>query len=56
MRIVVSRETALGERRVALVPESCKTLIQAGYEISIESGAGKAAGFATISSRNVALP
>jgi NAD(P) transhydrogenase subunit alpha len=45
MRIVVPRETAQGERRVALVPESCKKLIQAGYEIAIESGAGDAAGF-----------
>src|SRR5262245_18654093 len=46
MRIAVPRETAPGERRVALVPESCKKLIQAGYEIAIESGAGEAAGFA----------
>jgi H+-translocating NAD(P) transhydrogenase subunit alpha len=46
VRIVVLRETASGERRVALVPESCKKLIQAGYEIAIESGAGEAAGFA----------
>jgi len=45
VRIVVPRETAPGERRVALVPESCKKLIAAGYEISIESGAGDAAGF-----------
>ena len=45
VRIVVPRETAPGERRVALVPESCKKLIQAGYEIAIESGAGEAAGF-----------
>src|SRR5215470_19584794 len=45
MRIVVPQETAQGERRVALVPESCKKLIQAGYEIAIESGAGDAAGF-----------
>ena len=45
MRIAVPRETAPGERRVALVPESCKKLLQAGYEISIESGAGVAAGF-----------
>jgi len=45
MRIAVPRETAPGERRVALVPESCKKLIQAGYDISIESGAGSAAGF-----------
>jgi NAD(P) transhydrogenase subunit alpha len=45
VRIAVPRETAPGERRVALVPESCKKLIQAGYEIAIESGAGDAAGF-----------
>jgi H+-translocating NAD(P) transhydrogenase subunit alpha len=45
MRIAVPRETAPGERRVALVPESCKKLIQAGYEIVIESGAGEPAGF-----------
>jgi NAD(P) transhydrogenase subunit alpha len=45
MRIAVPRETAPGERRVALVPESCKKLVQAGYEISIESRAGDAAGF-----------
>jgi len=46
VRIAVPRETAPGEQRVALVPESCRKLIQAGYEIAIESGAGEAAGFA----------
>jgi NAD(P) transhydrogenase subunit alpha len=30
---------------VALVPESCKKLIQAGYDIAVEAGAGEAAGF-----------
>ena len=45
MRIGVPRETTAGERRVALVPESAKKLIQAGYEVSIEAGAGAAAGF-----------
>jgi NAD(P) transhydrogenase subunit alpha len=45
MHIGVPKETSPGERRVALVPESCKKLIQAGYAISIESGAGDAAGF-----------
>ena len=44
MRIGVPRETAPGERRVALVPESCKKLKQAGYEIAVESGAGATAG------------
>jgi NAD(P) transhydrogenase subunit alpha len=45
VRIGVPKETGPGERRVALVPESCKKLLQIGYEISIESGSGEAAGF-----------
>ena len=53
MRIVVSRETAAGERRVALVPESIKKLIQAGYEVAVESGAGDAAGFPDAAYREV---
>ena len=55
MRIVVPRETAQGERRVALVPESCKKLIQAGYEIAIETGAGEAAGFPDAAYREVSV-
>lgn len=43
MKIVVPKETRQGERRVALVPESCKKLIQAGYTVSIEKGSGEAA-------------
>jgi proton-translocating NAD(P)+ transhydrogenase subunit alpha len=45
MRIVVTKERAPGEHRVALVPESAKKLSQAGYEVAIERGAGEAAGF-----------
>jgi H+-translocating NAD(P) transhydrogenase subunit alpha len=52
MRIVVPRETAPGEQRVALVPESCKKLIRVGYEIDIEAGAGKAAGFTDLAYRD----
>ena len=55
MRIAVPRESAPGERRVALVPESCKKLIQAGYEIAIESGAGEAAGFSDAEYRELAV-
>src|SRR5580700_9281854 len=55
MRIAVPRESAPGERRVALVPESCKKLIQAGYEISIESQAGDAAGFPDAAYREVGV-
>ena len=45
MRIGVPKETTVGERRVALVPESGKKLIQAGYQIAVEAGAGADAGF-----------
>lgn len=55
MRIAVPAETAPGERRVALVPESCKKLIQLGYDISIESGAGDAAGFPDAAYADVAV-
>ena len=43
MKIAVSKETRPGERRVALVPESCKKLVQAGFTVAIESGAGAGA-------------
>lgn len=46
MRIAVPRESAPGERRVALAPESGKKLVHSGYEVAVESGAGEAAGFA----------
>ncbi|HTK40678.1 MAG TPA: Re/Si-specific NAD(P)(+) transhydrogenase subunit alpha [Gemmatimonadales bacterium] len=45
MRIAVPKESAPRELRVALVPESCKKLIQAGYQISVQEEAGTAAGF-----------
>jgi H+-translocating NAD(P) transhydrogenase subunit alpha len=53
MRIGVPKETAPGERRVALVPEAAKKLIQAGYEVGIETGAGEAAGFPDAGYRDV---
>jgi NAD(P) transhydrogenase subunit alpha len=46
MRIGVPRETAEGERRVALVPEVAAKLVEAGHEIVVEGGAGSAASFA----------
>ena len=46
MNLSVPRETAPGERRVALVPESCKKLVAAGYAVAVEAGAGAQAGFA----------
>ena len=55
MRIGVPKETAAGERRVALVPESCKKLLTAGYEIAIESQAGADAGFPDAAYRDVGV-
>jgi H+-translocating NAD(P) transhydrogenase subunit alpha len=45
MRVAVPRETAPGERRVALVPEMVSKLREAGFEIRLERGAGASAGF-----------
>ncbi len=45
MRIAVPREVRPGETRVALVPESLKKLLAAGYSVAVEQGAGLAAGF-----------
>ena len=45
MRVGVVRETAPGERRVALVPEIAGKLAGAGFEIVVEAGAGDAASF-----------
>ena len=44
MRIAVLRESAKGERRVALVPESVARLVRAGHEVRVEAGAGAEAG------------
>jgi NAD(P) transhydrogenase subunit alpha len=45
MRIAVPKETAAGERRVALVPEGVARLVKAKHEVRVERGAGLAAGF-----------
>src|SRR4051794_28670731 len=45
MRIGVPRETAAGERRVALVPEVVGKLVPAGFEVLVQRGAGEAASF-----------
>ena len=43
MKVGVARETAHGERRVALVPEALGKLTAAGLEILVEAGAGAGA-------------
>jgi NAD(P) transhydrogenase subunit alpha len=45
MRIGVVRETAPGERRVALVPETVGRLAKSGNEIVVERGAGDSSSF-----------
>jgi NAD(P) transhydrogenase subunit alpha len=44
VRVGVPKETAQGERRVALVPEAVRRLT--GFDVVVEPGAGAAAGFA----------
>lgn len=46
MPVGVLREHASGERRVALTPEVVASLIGRGMAVSVEAGAGEAAGFA----------
>jgi NAD(P) transhydrogenase subunit alpha len=41
----VAKETAAGERRVALVPDAAAKLAPAGIELLVESGAGESASF-----------
>jgi NAD(P) transhydrogenase subunit alpha len=43
MKAAVVKETALGERRVALVPDAIARLRPAGIDVLVESGAGEAA-------------
>jgi NAD(P) transhydrogenase subunit alpha len=45
MQVVVPRETAPGERRVALTPEAVQRLVASGFEIAVERGAGTSASF-----------
>src|SRR5919201_905093 len=45
MRVGVPRESAPGERRVALVPEVVARLAGGGFEVVVEAGAGQEASF-----------
>ncbi len=45
MRVGVARETAPGERRVALVPDTVGKLAADGFEVVVEPAAGDAASF-----------
>jgi len=45
MRIVVPKEAAQGEQRVALAPDGAGRLVKAGAGVWVEAGAGVAAGY-----------
>ena len=45
MKVAVVKESAPGERRVALVPETVPRLVQAGLQVIVERGAGDGAWF-----------
>jgi H+-translocating NAD(P) transhydrogenase subunit alpha len=45
MKVTVPKESAEGERRVALVPEVVRKLAGGGIEVAVESGAGEGAHF-----------
>jgi NAD(P) transhydrogenase subunit alpha len=44
--IGIPRETALGEKRVATVPDVVEKLIKLGFRVAVQAGAGDAANFA----------
>jgi NAD(P) transhydrogenase subunit alpha len=45
MRVGVAKETAAGETRVAVVPDTARRLVDDGVELLVERGAGEAATF-----------
>ena len=51
LTIGIPRETATGEKRVAVVPEVVGKLIKLGFKVAVESGAGDGANFSDDSYR-----
>jgi NAD(P) transhydrogenase subunit alpha len=45
MKVAVVREVQEGERRVAIVPESVRKLVKAGFAVAVQAGAGVASSF-----------
>jgi len=45
MKIGIPKETMRGEGRVALVPDDCKKLVEAGCHVCIEQAAGVNSGY-----------
>ncbi|HEY9894116.1 MAG TPA: NAD(P)(+) transhydrogenase (Re/Si-specific) subunit alpha, partial [Candidatus Sericytochromatia bacterium] len=46
MKIGVAKEVEMGERRVALIPDTVSRLVKQGLEVWVEAGAGEQAFFA----------
>lgn len=46
MKIGVAKEIDMGERRVALIPDTVSRLVKQGLEVWVEAGAGEQAFFA----------
>jgi NAD(P) transhydrogenase subunit alpha len=46
MKLGIPKESAPGERRVALVPDGVRRLVEQGVDVVVEPGAGLSAGFA----------
>lgn len=45
MRIAIAKEVEMGERRVALIPDTVARLVKQGFEVWVEAGAGERACF-----------
>ncbi len=45
MKIAIPKEVVAGERRVAATPESCGRLLKAGFQVTVERGAGVPSSF-----------
>lgn len=45
MKIAITKEIEVGERRVALIPDVVSRLVKQGWEMQVEKGAGEAAYF-----------
>jgi len=44
LRLAILKEAAVGETRVALLPDAVKKLIASGLEVMVEAGAGVKSG------------
>src|SRR5580704_18219760 len=53
LNVAVPKETAPGECRVAVTPDIAGKLVKSGLQVTVETGAGKAAGFLDDAYRSV---